>query len=167
VKSEPQKERGEFPKIRLYGIQDEKTRWCSEAIPLVSVERLRLKEGGKNLILTLEKHYSSIDEEIGLRPHVYEVTEKGLVARWHGSALAWPLLDAFVLPDGDGHLCALHRGDAFLALNPNTESVRVAAYQWNGFGFSGIGDIDTLKECMNYYERAGLAQNRREPESQP
>jgi poly-gamma-glutamate synthesis protein (capsule biosynthesis protein) len=166
AKLETQVDRGEFLKRRLYGIQDGKTRWRSEMIPLVSMERLPLKDGEGNLILTLEKHYSSIDGEIGPRPHVYEVTEKGLVARWHGSALAWPLLDAFVLPGGDGFLCALHRGDSFLSLNPNTESVRVAAYRWNGFGFSGIEDIDVLKGCRSYYEHAGLTQNRRESEPQ-
>lgn len=167
AKLETQEDRGEFYKRRLYGIQNGKTRWHSESIPLVSVESLGLKDGEGALILTLERHYSSIDGEIGLRPHVYEVTEKGLVARWHGSALAWPLLDAFVLHDEDRFLCTLHRGDSFLALNPDTESVRVAAYQWNGFGFSGVGDLDVLKECRSYYEQAGLTQNRREPEPQP
>ena len=45
-------------------------------------------------VLALERRQSTIDSEDGLRPYVYEVGPRGLVARWRGSAPAWPLLDA-------------------------------------------------------------------------
>jgi hypothetical protein len=160
VKDEPSAPGSGSSRKRLQGVQDGKTRWQSGAIPLLSVEKLELKKPGEKLLLTLESHYSTIDGEVGFRPHVYEATEQGLIARWHGSALAWPLLDAFVLPGEDGLICALHRGDSFLTLNTDTESRRVAVYRWNGFGFSGVADQDVLKECGLFYERAGLIEKR-------
>jgi poly-gamma-glutamate synthesis protein (capsule biosynthesis protein) len=92
--------------------------------------------GSEPLLLSLERHPSSIDNEVGLRPYVYAVGGNGLIARWRGSALAWPLLDA--VATSNGVLCALHRGDSFLVSNPQTGGTRIAAYRWNGFGFSGI-----------------------------
>jgi poly-gamma-glutamate synthesis protein (capsule biosynthesis protein) len=41
-------------------------------------------------------------------------------------------------------LCALHRGDSFLLADPATKATRIAAYRWNGFGFTGI---ETPPEC--------------------
>jgi hypothetical protein len=87
---------------------------------------------GPDYLFTLEEHPSSIDGEEGVRPYVYEVLAGGLVARWRGSALAWPLLDAALLPEQDGVLCALHRRDSFLVLQPTATGVRTAAYRWNG-----------------------------------
>jgi poly-gamma-glutamate synthesis protein (capsule biosynthesis protein) len=94
------------------------------------------------LLLSLESHTSSIDDEVGLRPYVYAVGPHGLIARWRGSALAWPLIDA--VESKDGVLCALHRGDSFLLPDPATTTTRIAAYRWNGFGFAGI---ETPPEC--------------------
>jgi hypothetical protein len=74
----------------------------------------------------------------GLRPYIYELGANGLIARWRGSALAWPLLDAFLFPGENFEVFALHRGDSFIALNPKTKTRRVAAHRWNGFGFRGI-----------------------------
>jgi len=59
-------------------------------------------------LVTLEKHYSSIDSAVNMRPYVYSINKNGLTAKWRGSALAWPLLDAFILPYKQ-LLCALHR----------------------------------------------------------
>jgi poly-gamma-glutamate synthesis protein (capsule biosynthesis protein) len=94
------------------------------------------------LLLSLERHSSSIDDEVGLRPYVYAVGTHGLIARWRGSALAWPMTDAIATEKGV--LCALHRGDSFLLSDPATKATRIAAYRWNGFGFSGI---ETPSEC--------------------
>ena len=82
-----------------------------------------------------------------MRPYVYEVRAGGLLARWRGSALAWPLLDAALLPGGDGLLCALHRRDSFLELRPGSTGVRTAAYRWQGFGFAGVEDPEVLERC--------------------
>ena len=107
-------------------------------------------DAGPDLLFTLEQRYSSIDREDGVRPYVYEVRPTGLVARWRGSALAWPLLDAAVLPGGDGLLCALHRRDSFLELQPGATGVRTAVYRWQGFGFSGVDDPQILERCRNF-----------------
>jgi poly-gamma-glutamate synthesis protein (capsule biosynthesis protein) len=122
--------------------------WRSQALPLRSAEAGRLAgSSGPEYLFTLEEHSSSIDGEQGVRPYVYEALDRGLVARWRGSALAWPLLDAVLLPGGDGVLCALHRRDSFLVLQPKSTGFRTAAYRWNGFGFSGIDDADILARC--------------------
>ena len=122
--------------------------WRSQMLPLVSAQVGKLAGGGSpDLLFTLEQHYSSIDREDGVRPYVYEVRPSGLVARWRGSALAWPLLDATLLPGADGVLCALHRGDSFLELQPGATGTRTAAYRWQGFGFSGVEDPLILERC--------------------
>jgi poly-gamma-glutamate synthesis protein (capsule biosynthesis protein) len=122
--------------------------WRSQVLPLVSAEVGKLAgDAGPDLLFTLEQHYSSIDREEGVRPYVYEVRPAGLVARWRGSALAWPLLDAALLPGGGGVICALHRRDSFLELQPGSTGVRTAAYRWQGFGFAGVDDADVLRRC--------------------
>ena len=123
--------------------------WRSQVLPLVSAEVGRMAgDAGPGLLFTLEQHYSSIDHEDGVRPYVYEVRPAGLVARWRGSALAWPLLDAALLPGGDGVLCALHRRDSFLELEPGSTGIRIAAYRWQGFGFAGVDDAGVLQRCQ-------------------
>jgi poly-gamma-glutamate synthesis protein (capsule biosynthesis protein) len=122
--------------------------WRSPALPLVSAEAGKLAgPAGPDYLFTLERHPSSLDGEDGVRPYVYEAHDGGLVARWRGSALAWPLLDAALLPGGGGVLCALHRRDSFLVLQPGSTGVRTAAYRWNGFGFSGVDDPQTQGRC--------------------
>lgn len=127
--------------VILDGFQSGKMMWQSRRQELVSLQ-LTTAMAEEPLLFSLEKHNSSIDDEVGLRPYVYAVGPHGLIARWRGSALAWPLIDA--VESKDGVLCALHRGDSFLMPDPNTKTTRMAAYRWNGFGFSGV---DTPKEC--------------------
>ena len=86
-----------------------------------------------------------MDGEVALRPHVYAVNERGLVAKWRGTALAWPLIDALV--DERGRLCALHRGDSFMRPDPFVASTRTMRYRWNGFGFSGVADSGEGSRC--------------------
>jgi len=73
------------------------------------------------------------------------------LARWRGSALAWPLLDARPLPGSRGVLCALPRRDSFLMLSPASKGARVAAYRWNGFGFDGIADEGAVAACRSLF----------------
>jgi hypothetical protein len=146
--SEYGSEKGE---VRLEGMKNGKRLWQTRPIRLATITTARL-DGKNEFLFTLEWHYSPIDHEIGLRPYVYSVTEQGLVARWRGSALAWPLLDAMLLPDDETILCGLHRGDSFIDLQPNSERVRVAAYRWNGFGFSGVGDPEVTEKCRKCLE---------------
>jgi hypothetical protein len=126
--------------------------WRSATMPLVSVQTGKLAgTDGPDYVFTLERRPSSIDGEDGLRPYVYEAGPKGLVARWRGSALAWPLLDAALLPGRDGLLCALHRQDSFLVLQPGSAGVRTAVYRWNGFGFSGVEDAAAAAACRELF----------------
>jgi poly-gamma-glutamate synthesis protein (capsule biosynthesis protein) len=127
--------------IILDGYQAGKLVWQSMRQALVSLQVVT-SMAAEPLLLSLERHTSSIDDEVGLRPYVYAVGPHGLIARWRGSALAWPLIDA--VESKDGVLCALHRGDSFLLPDPATKTTRIAAYRWNGFGFTGI---ETPPEC--------------------
>jgi len=43
-----------------------------------------------NRCCSRSKPSSSIDDEVGLRPYVYRRRTPRLIARWRGSALAWP-----------------------------------------------------------------------------
>jgi poly-gamma-glutamate synthesis protein (capsule biosynthesis protein) len=127
--------------------------WRSVPMPLVSVQVGKLAgPQGPDYVLTLERRRSTIDGEDGVRPYVYEVGPKGLVARWRGSALAWPLLDAALLPGQDGLLCGLHRRDSFVVLQPDSVGVRTAVYRWNGFGFSGVEDLGAVAACRELFQ---------------
>jgi poly-gamma-glutamate synthesis protein (capsule biosynthesis protein) len=137
--------------IVLEGVREGKVAFRTRPTPLLSAESVS-SWGEEPLLFTLERHFSPIDgEDDGVRPYVYAVGPNGLVARWRGSALAWPLVDARVLPPGPngegGLLCALHRGDSFLMLDPAIPSRRMAIYRWNGFGFSGVDDPVASEAC--------------------
>jgi poly-gamma-glutamate synthesis protein (capsule biosynthesis protein) len=127
--------------IILDGYQAGKLVWQSRRQALVSLQLVK-SMAPETLLLSLERHNSSIDDEVGLRPYVYAIGPHGLIARWRGSALAWPLIDA--VETEHGILCALHRGDSFLLPDPATKTTRIAAYRWNGFGFTGV---ETPQEC--------------------
>lgn len=103
-------------------------------------------------LFTLERHFSPMDGEDGLRPCVYEVSPRGLIPRWRGTALAWPLIDAAFLPVNSDILCALHRGDSFVVPGSGSKEKRIAAYRWKGFGFSGIQDEETIRSCRDYFQ---------------
>jgi hypothetical protein len=139
-----------------YAIEGSRTgmrTWRSVAMPLVSVQAGKLAgPQGPGYLFTLERRPSTIDGEDGLRPYVYEAGPKGLVARWRGSALAWPLLDAALLPGRDGLLCALHRRDSFVVLQPDSTGVRTAVYRWNGFGFTGVEEPSALAACREMFQ---------------
>jgi hypothetical protein len=142
-------------KVSLEALQDGKVRWKSRPMELLAVDGGRLAgPDGPELLVTLERHPSPLDREQTPRPYVYEVTPRGLVARWRGTALAWPLIDAALHPGKAGVLCALHRGDSFLLPNPRSSQTRVAAYRWNGFGFFGVDDPETLNGCREYWEES-------------
>ena len=123
--------------------------WQTRSMSLVSIEFAKL-DGQNDFVLTLERHYSNMDHENGLRPYVYSVDKDGLTARWRGSALAWPLLDAVLMPGKEQYLCARHRGDSFINPDEKNDQIRFAVYRWNGFGFSGVEDKEICKECEQF-----------------
>lgn len=134
--------------IRLVGRDGERLLFRTHPLPLLSLQAVQLKsDGSLPSLFTLQRHYSSLDRHEEPRPYVYAVGAQGLTARWRGSGLAWPLMDAAFLPRMEGTLCALHRGDSFLLPDPETRQTRMAAYRWNGFGFSGLEQTEVLEQC--------------------
>ncbi len=130
--------------------------WRRKGDGMVSMEAVKLDgPNGREFLFTLERRPSSLDDERGLRPFVYAVSPRGLEARWRGTALSRPLLDAVFLSPEGGILCALHRGDSFLNLDPGSLKTRTAVYRWNGFGFSGIEDPGLQKACEERFEPLG------------
>jgi len=125
--------------VVLEGWRGGARQWRTRRVSLVSLDTGLARRDGTPLLLALERHPSAMDGEVATRPHVYRVGSRGLIAMWRGTALAWPLLDAVVAPDGA--LCALHRGDSFLRPDPaTTGKTRTMRYRWNGFGFSAVDD---------------------------
>ena len=133
-------------KVVLRGYANNRLQWSSFPMPLVYLTTAQL-DGKETYLFALQNYYSTIDTEINLRPYVYAVDAQGLHAKWRGSALAHPLLDAFISPHNDRILCALHRGDAYIALNEKNTQTRIAAYEWNGFGFKGLPDSIATQYC--------------------
>jgi hypothetical protein len=130
------------------------TRWRTVSRALLGAQIGNLMPDKPPMLFTLERHPSSIDAEDGSRPYVYDLTPHGLIARWRGSALAWPILDATLISDSGGraYLCALHRGDSFIMLDPSHHTQpRLQVYRWNGFGFSGITDSDLTVRCRSEF----------------
>ena len=139
-------------KIMLEGFQDGKKIWHTGPKSIVTLNSGKI-DGKTDYLFALERHYSSLDNEVSLRPYVYSINNQGIYARWRGSGLAWPLLDAMLLPDDNQILCALHRGDSFINPNNNSRKPHVAAYKWNGFGFTGNNDTTKCKSCQNLFEK--------------
>jgi len=134
------------PKIILEAFQNGEKQWKTPPMSLVMIGSGKLDDR-RDYLFTLENHYSSLDKENSLRPYVYDIDRKGLFAKWRGSALAWPLLDALLLPANPTIVCALHRGDSFINPDKSATNNRVAAYRWNGFGFKGVSDSTTCESC--------------------
>ncbi|MCS7316363.1 MAG: CapA family protein [Bryobacteraceae bacterium] len=138
--------------VLLQGRHASGEQWESPALPLAAIEAAPLAgPGTETLLLTLERRHSPLDGERGPRPYVYRITRRGLVPLWRGSGLAWPLADGALLDDGT--LCALHRTDSFLAPDASAPAARVAAYRWNGFGFSQPGNPELEQNCRILFER--------------
>lgn len=139
----------------LAALESGQPRWQTRPLELLALEAGPLAgSGAPPLLLALERHPSPLDQAQDPRPYVYEARPQWLIPRWRGSALAWPLLDAALAPDGSGVLCALHRGDSFLVPDPAATRTRVAAYRWNGFGFSGQDDAAALAGCSALWAEA-------------
>jgi poly-gamma-glutamate synthesis protein (capsule biosynthesis protein) len=134
------------PKLIIEAYQKGKRVWSTHPMSIITLASSKL-DGRHEYLFALEKHYSSLDKEISLRPYVYDIDDKGLFAKWRGSALAWPLLDAVLSPYDGKMLCALHRCDSFIRPDSTSTNKRVAVYQWNGFGFKGIVDSIVCESC--------------------
>jgi hypothetical protein len=134
--------------------KDSRRQFVLSAHNLLAIYPVRFSATSPFLLLTLQKQFSSIDKELAPRPYVYAVSDRGdgLIAKWRGSALAWPLLDITLIKRGENTLlCALHRGDSFINTNPNITTTRTQVYRWNGFGFSGVDDINLAQICEDFF----------------
>jgi hypothetical protein len=132
--------------VVIEGWRDGAVRWTTRRVSVVSLQS-GLAARNERLLFSLERHPSAMDGEVALRPHVYAVSAQGLIARWRGTALAWPLIDATL--DGHGRLCALHRGDSFISPEPRDPSTRTMVYAWNSFGFSALDDRVESAACAS------------------
>ena len=133
-------------KIVLEAYRNNRLKWRSHPMPLVHISTAKL-DGKEEYLFALQNYYSTLDKETSIRPYVYAVDAQGLYAKWRGSALAFPLLDAYISPHNPQILCALHRGDSYIALSKENTDTRIMAYQWNGFGFSGLEDSIACRYC--------------------
>ena len=142
-----------LPGISLEAVREGRVLWRTHRANIVSMEPMRVgAPHAAEYLFTLERHFSPMDGEEGLRPCVYEVRPEGLVPKWRGTALAWPLLDAALLPGDSGILCARHRGDSFLVPQRGSNEKRIAAYRWKGFGFSGIDDPESAGCSEDFFK---------------
>jgi poly-gamma-glutamate synthesis protein (capsule biosynthesis protein) len=131
--------------LSLEAVREGKVLWKTRHASVVSIEPMKVNTPqAAEYLFTLERHFSPLDGENGLRPCVYEARPEGLVPKWRGTALAFPLLDAVLLPGDNGILCVRHRGDSFMVPRHGSKETRIAAYRWKGFGFSGIDDPEAV-----------------------
>jgi poly-gamma-glutamate synthesis protein (capsule biosynthesis protein) len=138
-------------RIILQAFRENKMVWQTHPMSIISLSKARF-DGTNEYLFLLEKHYSGLDREMNVRPYVYGMDNRGLIARWRGSGLTWPLIDAQISPADSTVLCALHRGDSFIQPDKSTKEKRVSAYRWNGFGFRGIPDSIACKWCDQLYK---------------
>jgi poly-gamma-glutamate synthesis protein (capsule biosynthesis protein) len=103
---------------------------------------------GEGAWFTLHERWSDLDGQVGLRPYVWRERGDAWEDLWRGSALALPIVSARLFDHGGTQLlCALHRGDSFLAPDPATpERVRIV-YRWTGFGFREVEDVAARAAC--------------------
>lgn len=103
---------------------------------------------GEHVFFALHRSHSTIDGEVALRPYVFRMEGGRHRDLWSGSALARPLVAARLISTRAGpRLCALHRADSFLKLDPRTRGRRRIVYRWSGFGFSGVHEPDATRRC--------------------
>jgi hypothetical protein len=141
---------GDENKIILEAWKHGKRAWCTEPMPIVSLFKAKLN-GTDDFLFALEKHYSDIDREVSLRPYVYQADSGGLFARWRGSALSWPIIDAIIPDQADGSLYVLHSGGSYVIPDDSSGTKRVAVYKWTGFGFKGVIDSLSVQKCRSLY----------------
>jgi len=139
-------------KLVLNAYENGRKKWSSHPMSIVTIATSKL-DGSNDYLFTLEKHYSSLDQTYSLRPYVYSIGKIGIYARWRGSGLAWPLIDAQISPSDPTTIMVLHQGNSFLELDKTASKKRYAVYRWNGFGFSGISDTTAIAACKKWYDR--------------
>ena len=122
----------------LEAVEDGKILWKTRHAKIVSMQPMKI--GGPKpaeYLFTLERHFSPLDGEEGLRPCVYEVRREGLFRNGAGLRLPGPL--SMRPPSrSDGILCALHRGDSFIVPQPDRMNSVLPPTVGKGLGSRGF-----------------------------
>lgn len=114
------------------------TRWRAHPDAPGLVGAAPLTAAGPDAFFALRWQHSTFDDSAAWRPYVFDVGADGVVDRWRGTALGWPLVAARVVDGPGGTVCALHRDDGPLRPDPTTRGRRWQAWRWNGFGFDAV-----------------------------
>lgn len=132
--------------LELYDLTSGKREAKTPPMPIRKTQPVDLNSDGIKEIMLIQEIYSSFDRETAKRVYLYSM-DGGFHALWRGSALSRPLLDATFAQGGRKKplLVALHSADSFLARNPSTKERTIMSYRWNGFGFSGIKEVQGEK----------------------
>ena len=106
---------------------------------------------GARTFFALHRSHSTFDDETALRPYVFRMEAGGHRDLWSGTALSRPLVAArLFVHDGQELLCALHRADTFLALEPATLARVRTVYRWSGFGFVSVRNPAAEERCRGF-----------------
>jgi poly-gamma-glutamate synthesis protein (capsule biosynthesis protein) len=128
--------------LELYDLASGRREAKTPSMPIRKMQPVDLNGDGIREIMLLQDIYSPFDRETAKRVYLYSL-DGGFHALWRGSALSRPLLDASFVQGNKGKpiLVALHSADSFLARNPKCDERTVMSYRWNGFGFTGIKEL--------------------------
>lgn len=134
--------------IGIKDIVNKKQEELTPPMPIRKLQPVDLNNDGIKEIMLLQSIYSKFDKEKAKRVYIYSFNT-GFHALWRGTALCRPLIDAvfFSPKNGPPLLVALHSRDSFVIRDPKCKKRIVTVYKWNGFGFSGINNIEIEDEC--------------------
>jgi poly-gamma-glutamate synthesis protein (capsule biosynthesis protein) len=135
-----------LPYLELHDLASGKKEIRTPPMPIRKVQPVDLNGDGIREIMLIQDIYSPFDRETAKRIYLYSL-DGGFRALWRGSALSRPLLDATFLQRNKARplLVALHSADSFLARNPDIKDRTVMSYRWNGFGFTGVKELQGEK----------------------
>ena len=136
--------------LELYDLETGTREIKTPAMPIVKLQSVDINSDGISEIMLIQNVFSSLDSEIAKRIYIYSFDRK-FHALWRGSALSRPLLDAILInPENNKPiLVALHTADSFLVRNPSTPERIIMSYRWNGFGFSGIRELNPKESASS------------------
>lgn len=129
--------------LELYDLETGAREIKTPGMPIIKLQPIDINSDGILEIMLIQNVFSSLDSEVAKRIYIYSFDRK-FHALWRGSAISRPLLDAILIKPENNKpiLVALHTADSFLVRNPSTPERIIMSYRWNGFGFSGIKELN-------------------------